>query len=163
MNHGIIMEVAHIGQSKPNNDSDPDGQQPDAREGERHPPTLARPGAGSSTANRSERRHHNPRGSRFRLVTCSDRPPTDAYGTLNTTFADRMIRNNGSLYPRINSACCKRPDGRWTFVCCNTTHGARISPPISGLTDPATPDRCRPRWPLRRRDDPGHRDDPGSG
>ena len=116
MNHGSVTEVAHIGQS---NTNDPLDDQ-----------TLVMANGTRRTAHSQARviwgRQPNgditiPRGSRFRLVTCNDLP-----AGLNTTFANRMIRGNGDYYPRINSACCLRPDGRWSFVCCNTTHGANI-------------------------------------
>ena len=109
MNHGSIMEVAHIGPSTSTDNSQtlvnsagtPSGAQLQARV------IFGAQPNGDITI---------PRGSRFRLVTCNDRP-----SGLNTTFADRLIRNNGDRFPRLNSACCERPDGRWTFVCCNTT------------------------------------------
>ena len=59
-----------------------------------------------------------PRFSVFRRVTCTDRP-----AGLDVTQANLMIRNGGIQLPRVQSACCKRPDGRWTFVACNATHG----------------------------------------
>ena len=139
INHGSIMEVAHIGQSNHNNDFDPNGQNQTLvkANGTRRPwHTQARVIYGRQDPSGDIT---IPRGSRFRLVTCSDRPPTNAYGTLNTTFADRMIRNNGSLYPRLNSACCKRPDGRWTFVCCNTTHGSEDVAADLRAEDPPLP------------------------
>ena len=109
MNHGSIMEVAHIGPSTSTDNSQ----------------TLVNSAGTVSTAQLQARVIFGaqpngditiPRGSRFRLVTSTDAPPG-----LNTTFAQRMIRNNGDRFPRLNSACCLRLDGRWTFVCCNTT------------------------------------------
>lgn len=112
LNHGTVMEVCHIGAS-----TSADNTQ-----------SFVNNAGALSTAHAQARVIYGrqpsgditiPRGSVFRLVTCDDRP-----SGLNTTFADRMIRGNGNFYPRINSACCKRTDGRWSFVCCNTTHGA---------------------------------------
>ena len=98
LNHGIIMEVCHIGQANHNNDFDPDGNNQFLVKANGTP----RPWHGQARVIYGKQPNGDitiPRGSRFRLVTCSDRP-TGRYGTLSTTFADRMIRNNGSVYPQ---------------------------------------------------------------
>ena len=40
------------------------------------------------------------------------------------TAANLMIRNTNGPLPRIQAACCQRPDGRWTFVANNATVGS---------------------------------------
>ena len=58
-------------------------------------------------------------GTIFRLCTSNDAP-----AGLSAIAAQRMLRTFGSYNPRINTACAKRPDGRWVFIAVNTTQGA---------------------------------------
>ena len=122
LNHGTVVEVAHIGVA---NNSDGGGQTLIHSNGTRHPEhgqarvIFGKQPNGDITI---------PRGARFRLVHSSDWPLGTAMDSarLSQTAADRMIRDGGVRMPRINSACCKRTDGRWTFVACNTTFDPEV-------------------------------------
>lgn len=43
-----------------------------------------------------------------------------------------MLRTFGTENPRINVACCKRPDGRWLVAAINTTNAAGAADLIIG-------------------------------
>lgn len=67
------------------------------------------------------------RGTVIRLCQSSDRPPG-----LNTTHADRMIRNPGASTtkstPRQQVIAGRRPDGKWVIAAVNATYGEDFFP-----------------------------------
>ena len=142
MNHGTIMEVAHIGPSTSTDNSQtlvnsagtPSGAQLQAR---------------VIFGRAAERRHHDP----TRLASsgwCTAATAAPRAWSLDTTFADRMIRTTATAFP-----------GSTQPAACDPTDAG----PSSAATRPSTATYFNPvlRRPLRRPDDPGHRDDPGSG